>query len=397
MDIAIAGAGIAGLAAAILLRRRGHGVVLYDQLPEPSPVGSGLILQPTGLAVLRALGLNEELHARGARIDRLYGCTHPSGRTVLDVRYAPLGEGVHGLAIHRATLFDVLLESAIAAGADFERGREVVAVDHGAGAKAALSFACGKRSPNFDLVIDAAGLRSPLIARQDDFLNYGALWANLPWPAQGSFAEDALEQRYQKASRMAGVLPIGRLTNDATPLAAFFWSLRGRDVDAWKAAGLDAWKEDVLRLWPETAPFADAITDTEQLVYARYAHHTLPNPIENGVVHIGDAWHAASPQLGQGANMALLDAYALAKSIEESADLGDALRRFRALRQSHVRLYQAISWLFTPVYQSDSKILPWLRDIIAAPASRIPPAPFLLASMVAGTLGAPLKKLGLAR
>jgi 2-polyprenyl-6-methoxyphenol hydroxylase-like FAD-dependent oxidoreductase len=395
MDIAIAGAGVAGLAAAILLRRRGHHVVVYDKLAEPSPVGSGLIIQPTGQAVLEALGLNVALHQRGARIDRLFGRTNSRGRTVLDVRYAPLGEGVHGVAIHRAALFGLLLTGAIAAGADFEPGLEVVAVDHCTGSKTALSFVDGMRSPNFDLVIDAAGMRSPLITRQNSFLEYGALWANLPWPPDNSFSGDALEQCYQRASRMAGVLPIGTLTNAQAPLAAFFWSLCRRDLAAWKEAGLSAWKDEVLGLWPETEPFVSRIVDVEQLVFASYAHHALPNPIENGVVHIGDSWHAASPQLGQGANMALLDAYALDQAIEDTADLDSASRRFRAMRQSHVRLYQAISWLFTPVYQSDSKILPWLRDIVAAPASRIPPAPYLLASMVAGVFGNPLRKIGL--
>jgi 2-polyprenyl-6-methoxyphenol hydroxylase-like FAD-dependent oxidoreductase len=395
MDIAIAGAGVAGLAAAILLRRRGHHVVVYDKLAEPSPVGSGLIIQPTGQAVLQALGLNEKLHACGARIDRLYGRAHPGGCTVLDVSYAPLGEGVHGVAIHRAALFEMLLSSAVASGAEFERGKEVITAEPGAGSKTSLQFREGARSPKFDLVIDALGVFSPLIARDNQFLTYGALWANLPWQPGDVFALGALEQRYELASRMAGVLPIGTLQDGGAPLTAFFWSLRECDFVAWKAAGLNAWKSDVLQLWPETEPFVGAITDSEQLVFARYAHHTLPNPIEKGVVHIGDSWHAASPQLGQGANMALLDAYALDQAIEDTADLDSASRRFRAMRQSHVRLYQAISWLFTPVYQSDSKILPWLRDIVAAPALRIPPAPYLLASMVAGVLGNPLRKIGL--
>lgn len=394
MDIAIAGAGIAGLAAATLLGRRGHRVVVYDKLAEPSPVGSGLIIQPTGQAVLQALGLNEKLHRCGARIDRLYGRAHPSGRTVLDVSYAPLGEDVHGVALHRAALFDLLLVAAIAGGAAFKRSREVVAVETSADSKSTLVFSGGKRSPKFDLVIDALGVFSPLIARDNQFLTYGALWANLPWPPGDVFAPGALEQRYELASRMAGVLPIGTLTEGGAPLTAFFWSLRERDFAVWKAEGLNAWKNDVLRLWPETEPFVDAITEPDQLVFARYAHHTLPEPIENGVVHIGDSWHAASPQLGQGANMALLDAYALDKSIAANDGLDRAMQQFKAMRQFHVQLYQAISWLFTPVYQSDSKILPWLRDIIAARLSHIPPTPYLLASMVAGTLGNPLKRLG---
>jgi len=131
------------------------------------------------------------------------------------------------------------------------------------------------------------------------------------------------------------------------------------------------------------------------MVMARYTHHTMKNPITDRLVHIGDSYHAASPQLGQGANMALLDAWALARALTLSTDIEEALNEYATSRRWHIRLYQMMSWMFTPVYQSDSSLLPLFRDLIAAPLSRMPPAPFLLASMVAGTLGTSLKRLEL--
>ncbi|MEO1137418.1 MAG: FAD-dependent monooxygenase, partial [Pseudomonadota bacterium] len=128
-------------------------------------------------------------------------------------------------------------------------------------------------------------------------------------------------------------------------------------------------------------------------MFAHYAHHTAAKPVEGRVVHIGDAWHAASPQLGQGANMALLDALALSASIERAHAVEDALEAFVAMRRMHVRLYQTASFLFTPIYQSNMKLLPALRDLLAQPLSSLWPAPRLLAAMVAGTLGGPLNKI----
>ena len=93
--------------------------------------------------------------------------------------------------------------------------------------------------------------------------------------------------------------------------------------------------------------------------------------------------------------MALLDAYALALALETKPNIGDALNHYKRLRSFHVRLYQAMTWMFTPVYQGDSKVLPFLRDRLAAPLSRIWPAPKFLAAMVSGGVGAPLKKLEL--
>jgi hypothetical protein len=60
-----------------------------------------------------------------------------------------------------------------------------------------------------------------------------------------------------------------------------------------------------------------------------------------------------------------------------------------------VRLYQAMSTLFTPVYQSDSRVLPVVRDHLAGPLSRLWPATRLLPAMVSGLIGNPLRKLGL--
>ena len=82
--IAIAGCGPCGLAAALLLARDGHRPVLFERFDAPRPIGSGLMIQPTGLAVLAELGLADRVLASGSRIDRLFG--RAGERTVLDVR-----------------------------------------------------------------------------------------------------------------------------------------------------------------------------------------------------------------------------------------------------------------------------------------------------------------------
>jgi salicylate hydroxylase len=313
---------------------------------------------------------------------------------VLDVRYDALGrDAPRGVSVHRGALFQLLYDAAIAAGAEIEAGREIVAARDGR-----LSFADGARSPRFDLVIDALGMRSPLSEPPQANLPFGALWASLDWA--GDFDPHALEQRYQAARKMVGVLPIGKLPASAqaggTPAVhkvAFFWSLKHEAREAWAKRDLDAWKEDVLALWPETAPLLEQIRAHEDLVFAAYAHRTLRAPLSQECVHVGDSWHCTSPQLGQGANMALLDAFALARALERQSELAVALGEYARTRLWHIRLYQAASWLFTPAYQSDSAVLAWLRDHAVAPLSRAWPAPALLAALVAGQIGAPLTAL----
>jgi 2-polyprenyl-6-methoxyphenol hydroxylase-like FAD-dependent oxidoreductase len=381
-DIAIAGCGVAGLAAAALLRQRGARVTIFDQWDEPKPIGSGIILQPVGMAVLDAIDTGAAVRALGAPITRLYG---KSGeRVVLDVRYGALGnEAPIGLGVHRGALFQVLFDAACAAGAAIESARTVVGASGGH-----LRFADGRESARFDLVIDALGARSPLAGPPPKPLPFGALWASLDWA--GDFDSAALEQRYEAARKMVGVMPIGRLSAEAGQQGAFFWSLKHEDRAVWRARDLDDWKHEVLALWPAVAPLLAQIRAHEDLVFAAYAHRTRRGPLSPDCVHVGDSWHCTSPQLGQGANMALLDAFALAHGLEAQSDLAIALGEYARLRLWHVRLYQLASWAFTPAYQSDSRAFAWLRDMIVSPLSRLPPAPQILAALVAGQVGAPL-------
>jgi 2-polyprenyl-6-methoxyphenol hydroxylase-like FAD-dependent oxidoreductase len=250
----------------------------------------------------------------------------------------------------------------------------------------------GRQLGEFDLVVDALGANSPLAAglARRKTLPYGALWANVPWPDQGPMPTNALEQRYSRASQVAGVLPIGRRAPGEARLAAFFWILRRDRVAAWRSEGLAAWKTSVARLWPEAAPVIDPIDDIDQIVFAQYDHFTARTPYSDKLVHIGDSARATSPQLGQGANMALLDALALTHALGEHEQLADALRAYARMRYWHVRLFQWTSAMFTPFYQSDSRVLPWVRDWFVAPLSRLPIADAILARLVSGITTAPL-------
>jgi 2-polyprenyl-6-methoxyphenol hydroxylase-like FAD-dependent oxidoreductase len=312
---------------------------------------------------------------------------------VLDLSYRSLEPGAFGLAVHRAALFEPLFEAVQRNAIAVETGRTVTGFERGH-----LTFESGASAGPFDLVVDALGMRSALAheygggARHD--LAYGALWTTLRWP-NGHFDEHTLEQRYRNASVMIGVLPIGRRGETGPDEAAFFWSLKPAHYETWRRDGLDAWKDRALALWPETGVLLDQIGSADQMTLARYSHHTVTRPFAAGLVAIGDSAHAASPQLGQGANMALLDACALALALRQSSDLPAALASYARLRRWHIRFYQALSAAFTPFYQSDSRVLPPLRDWIVAPATRLPLVRGFTAAMVAGTIFDPRRKLKL--
>lgn len=394
LKIAIAGCGPAGLSAALLLHRDGHHVTLFERFEAPRPIGSGLMLQPTGLAVLQELGLTAKILDTSARIHRLFGLSVPDNRLVLDVHYRALSQHSFGIGIHRAALFDALFDAILETGIQIETGRSISGSKF-LGKGRSLCFANGADAGPFDLVVDALGSRSALAPPSGHALPYGALWVTLRAVDGAGFDPHALEQRYRAAHTMAGVLPLGQVSAERGRKVAFFWSLRADRLAAWQDAGLAQWKSAVENLWPATRPLLDQITEPEQLTFARYAHRTLPRPMQPGLIHIGDAWHSASPQLGQGANMALLDAYALVLGLRTDGTLDALLKHAIGSRRNHVTLYQMMSAMFTPAYQSDSNVLPAIRDRIVGPLSRIWPGNWIQAAMVSGLIGNPLKPLGL--
>ena len=386
LNIGIAGCGIGGLAVATLLAKQGHKVTLFDQFTTPSPVGSGLVVQPVGLDVLYRIGAAERALAYGAKIAAMEGYEIPSRRKVLNVSY---GKNF-GLAIHRASLFDALYDCAISAGCEIQADARVHTsslVDNGRIITLSTARQCGP----FDLVIDASGTNSPLSPLNAKPIIYGALWGVVDWPESTNLEKNHLTQRYERAHKMAGILPIGVMPNVPTPKATIFWSLRQKDFAAWRATSLDTWKAQVIDLWPDFAPFLPQITRHDDLTMARYKHATLWKTYDTRLAFIGDAAHAASPQLGQGANMALLDAAALAEMLAKHP-LQTALPAYQKARRTHVQLYQLMSRVLTPMYQSDSKIMPWLRNWALAPLSNIAPFPWLLTRVGSGNIIPPIAR-----
>lgn len=386
LEIGIAGAGIGGLAAATALARDGHAVSLFDQFDTPRPVGSGLVIQPVGQAVLARIGADTLAHGHGQVVTHMLGHEARRGRVVLDVSYDPSGDPARcGLAIHRAALFHALFEAAQATGVEVITHSAVMGFRDGR-----LSFDDGRDSQRFDLVIDASGAGSPLSPLRARDLPYGAVWGTVDWPDNAPFPEHQLSQRYRAARNMVGVLPVGTLPGGGPRKAAIFWSLPREGIAGFQQKPLSEWKAAATALWPEFAPFLQGISDHGQLTPAFYGHGTLRRPVAPGLVHIGDAAHRASPQLGQGANMALLDAWALTLALRDSPTLDAALNLYCDRRKRHLWIYQLMSAVFTPMYQSNSRILPLIRDHVLAPLSGVPPGPRLLSRIVCGDLIAPL-------
>jgi 2-polyprenyl-6-methoxyphenol hydroxylase-like FAD-dependent oxidoreductase len=360
LNIAIVGAGFAGLASGALLARSGHRVTVFEKFAQAQAVGAGVLIQPSGIAAMHALGLADEVMGHGQKVDHLFGIT-PGKRRVIDVRYSDWQAGSHGLGLHRGVLFNALWNLARECGAEVVTGHEVQE----------LSILQAQH----DLTVIADGSRSSLraqtgLAVRDTVYPWGAVWAVLADPERkyGS----TLWQWYRSAGQMMGIMPTGRAPGSDTPVVSLFWSLRADRYAAFQRAGLDAFKRDVLALNPDCIDLLDQLHSLEQLTFARYHDVVMPQYHTDRCVVVGDAAHATSPQLGQGTNLALLDALALDGCLKAAPNLQSGLALYSRQRRQHLHFYgQASRWL-TPFFQSDLRLLPWLRDLLMNASSRLP-------------------------
>jgi 2-polyprenyl-6-methoxyphenol hydroxylase-like FAD-dependent oxidoreductase len=370
MRVAVVGGATAGAATAVLLARDGHDVSVFERVPEPGAVGAGILLQPLGQRVIAALGFADVLADRSSPVLAIDARTR-GGRRVLDFAYRAVDPDATGWGVHRGVLFDLLWGALAPAGVATESGVGV----HGAtlvDGRWILSTGGGERGP-FELVVGADGARSRLrawsgLATKDVGYSYGAIWAIVPDP--DGLAGDVLWQVYDGTRITLGILPTG------VRQASLFWSVPARRIEATVQAGPEQW---VALASPYAGRFRALVERAVEsgILGARYRDVVVRSPVlvegDAGIVLVGDAAHAMSPQLGLGASLALADAWTLAAAIRAHPDrLGEALAAHARMRAAHVRYYTWCSRLMTPVFQSDLVPLGWVRDAFLEPVGRIP-------------------------
>jgi len=364
--VAVVGLGTAGAASALFLARAGHAVTLFERVPDPGPAGAGIMMQPSGLLVLERLGCAGPILARGSRVDALVAST-TSGRRLLDLRYADLHPALFGVGLHRGVLFETLFDAVRSSGVALRLGVEAAGLRDGC-----VVDGRGRAHGPFDLVVLGDGARSRVrdalfaLAKSVRPYPWGALW----FIGESRQVSRELVQFLEGTRRMVGVLPTGH------GVASLFFSVAASRRDEVVASGLSAWKKETLRVAPIAEELVDQITSFDQLTFASYYDVTMPrwHAFAGGahVVVLGDAAHATSPQLGQGCNLALCDAAALADALAEDRPLADALAGYTHARRAHLAFYQLATRALTPLFQSDLEPLALARDRLTPLATRLP-------------------------
>ncbi|MEQ9500194.1 MAG: NAD(P)/FAD-dependent oxidoreductase [Deltaproteobacteria bacterium] len=370
MDVGIVGCGFAGGAAALFLARAGHDVTVYEAVEEPTAVGAGIVVQPTGLVVLDRLGLYDAAIERGAPIDHLL-CMKGRTDVLLDLHYKDVAPGLFGLGMHRGSLFEILYGAIRREGIDVKTGCTIETARRES--DKTVLVADGADVAAHDLVVAANGARSNLhhlVGPRVREYPWGALWfvADDPNETYGR----TLFQVVRGTRQLLGFLPSGLSPGGGGHVVSLFWSVPCDGVEAWRS-GYEGWREHLLSEDPRCAFILDQIHGPDDLLFSRY-HDVVMFPWHTeGVVFIGDAAHATSPQLGQGTNLALVDALTLAVILAEEGTLEARLWRYAKRRRAHLAYYQLASRWLTPFFQSSYDWIGPLRDFAMPLAAKLPP------------------------
>lgn len=378
MRVAIVGFGIGGGGLAVALARDGHHVTVFEQTASLGPVGAGFLLQPSGQAALASFGLLEPIAAAAWPI-RAFHAESATARTLTLLRYDRRDPDSFALGVARGRLFTTLMAAAVAAGVRVVTGARIVDARETRDSVTPID-ALGAERGAFDVLVGADGMRSALRRRVDPgsrlFLSpHAALWGLGQFDGQ---CPHRLRQQARGTGVLAGLLPVGERE------MACFWGVRVTDVPALEAEGFPALVERMEAVFPEARCVLEDIGGFDHLAVARYGHATLARRYTGRIVLIGDAAHPSPPHLGQGANLALLDAVALAEALRRERRPSDAFAYWDRRRRWQNARYAYLSRALSPFFQSSHGWLGPVRDLALPAMGAVPPLRAFMEFVLAG-------------
>jgi 2-polyprenyl-6-methoxyphenol hydroxylase-like FAD-dependent oxidoreductase len=345
LAIAVVGAGIGGLTAALMLARQGHAVTLVERRSGFVEVGAGLQISPNASRILLDLGLGPALRRVASEPDRVVVRAIHGGKVVGRIALGSfLRErfGAPFFVVHRADLQSVLLDAVRSeASIRILMGRTVEAVVQNPSAVTlTLSTAGGQTEPVFDAVVGADGVWSDMRR---------ALGDDRAATFRGSVAWRATIPRDHAPAALAGNetglwlgrsghvvhYPIagGRLLN----IVAI--ERRDEPVEGWSTPGDGT---ALLARFRDAAPdLRDLLAKPESWLLWPLYDHPVRRLAQGRIALLGDAGHPVLPFLAQGAALAIEDAAVLARALaREPGDPAKALKAYQRERLGRVRRVQ---------------------------------------------------------
>lgn len=329
--ILIVGAGIAGLTLAAALERFGISPVVVELEDESLSRGLALMLTSNAVLALRGVGLDKVIIERGVTLERIVH-TDPPGKPIEDHDLRPANERyAPNLGITRGGLMSGLASAARTRA----RHATTIASLAGSAEEPEVVLSDGTRA-RFDLVVGADGINSAVRK---------VIYPRLE-PIYRSFCA------WRTVINSAPCGPVFRLSSatgcflGSFPVApnmvyAFLLAYYAEIPILSRAERLARFKKLAMRFHENVSPLIGQQQDPARLIFVPVMEVQTRSYYQGRIVVIGDAAHAFSPLLAQGAAMAIEDAVALAEALGSCDDVDAALRSYQTRRLPRVETIRA--------------------------------------------------------
>lgn len=355
MRVLIVGGGIGGLTLAAGLKRRGIETEVIERAPAFAPVGAGIVLGLNAMKVLDRLGLGDAVRERG----RLVGVARIAdalGRTLSSLDFGRMPPEIgRPVAIHRAALHEALMSGLDADSVHLDT--TVKSIEQSP-AEVSVTFSDG-RSDGYDAVVGADGIRSSVrnLVFGATPLRYSG-YTCWRFVVHGTFEATDTWEIWGRGRRF-GIVPLGRDT-----VYCFTTLNAPRQSEATRDISLAAYKDLYASFRGPVPALLDALERENQLIWNDLEEIRIPHWTTGRVALLGDAAHALTPNLGQGAAMAIEDAYVMAKCLAETAPVDAAFADYETRRRRRVEMVQQRSWRIGQVAQWSSPPACALRNML---------------------------------
>ncbi len=359
IEIAIIGGGIAGLCAAIALKKAGLKPVVFEAAPEIKPLGAGLLLAANAIRGLQRIGVADKVVNAGHQV-RKFSLLDTKGKTISELDSHILNEqyGLSNFAIHRAALHQVLLGE-LNRDTTLVRGKRAVRVEQSE-YHATVYFQDGTQH-SAHLVLVADGIHSALRQQlqpqsQIRYAGYTCWRAVIENPG---LSLDGASETWGKEGRF-GIVPLENnliywfLCLNATQNDPQMKAIRVNDLKA-RLAGYHHPIPEILSATRDEQLLWNDILDIAPL--KKIAFHR--------VLLLGDAAHATTPNMGQGACQAIEDAAVLLDEWEQNPTRPDLVfQHFERRRLPRTSRIVRQSWTLGKMAQLENTLLIGLRNWI---------------------------------
>lgn len=351
MKVAIIGAGIAGLTMAIALKRANIPFVIYEAAKEIKPVGAGIAIANNAMQVYQYLGVSDKLNAKGVRIstvkltDFKLNLLNSTDLTPYEQQYQLANIAIHRSKLHQVLLEEIGLEHVVL-------GKRIHNIEKQANGIYDLTFTDNSKVSH-EYVIGADGIRSKV--RQLIFGDHPLRDAKqVCW--RGVLDFDLPATHYHTALEGWGKgKRFGFVKLDSRQVYWYFL------VDEDKYIHHPELTDHLSDCNPLAAKMIQQTPTSEIFIDKIYDLQLMQEWYKDKVCLIGDAAHATTPNLGQGACQGIEDVYVISKLLEH-IPLDKALHRFPIIRRKKAHSIVRNSWELGKIAQFSNPMLVFTRN-----------------------------------